>query len=80
MKYFKIKKRNQRQHFFIRDVSLTSFPKPKIPLFYFNKINPPNLFKRIQDIFIYRDSSKDLEELSPNLQFVSENFEKPVET
>lgn len=78
MKYFKIKKRNQRQHFFIRDVSLTSFPKPKIPFFYFSKINPPNLFKRIKDIFIF-NGSKYLANSSPNLPFVSENFEKPVE-
>ena len=46
MKAYKIKKRSHRQAFFISGESVTSYPRPKLPLFYFSKIHPPALFKR----------------------------------
>lgn len=46
MKAFRIKKRSHRQPYFISSESVTSFNKPKLPLFYFKKIHPPALFKR----------------------------------
>lgn len=46
MKAYKIKKRSHRQAFFISGESVTSFSKPKLPLFFFGDIHPPALFKR----------------------------------
>jgi hypothetical protein len=46
MKAFKIKKRSHRQAVFIIGPPVTSFPKPKLPLFLLWKIHPPALFKQ----------------------------------
>lgn len=46
MKAFKIKKRSHRQATFIIGPSVTSFPKPKLPLLFFVKIHSPGLFKQ----------------------------------
>jgi hypothetical protein len=43
MKAFKIKKRSHKQATFIIGPSVTSFPKPKLPLFYFTKIHRPSI-------------------------------------
>jgi len=46
MKAFKIKKRSHRQPVFIMGPSVTSFPKPKLPLFFFVKVHRPSLFRQ----------------------------------
>jgi hypothetical protein len=50
MKAFKIKKRSQRQAYFISGESVTSFAKPKLPLVFFKKTHPPALFKRLEAV------------------------------
>lgn len=45
MKAFKIKKRSHKQAVFIIGPPVTSFPKPKLPLFFFAKVHRPALFK-----------------------------------
>jgi len=46
MKAFKIKKRSHKQTVFIIGPPVTSFPKPKLPLFFFVKVHRPSLFKQ----------------------------------
>ena len=43
MKAFKIKKKSHKQATFIIGPPVTSFPKPKLPLFYFTKIHRPSI-------------------------------------
>jgi hypothetical protein len=46
MKSYKIKKRSHRFIPYIAGEPVTSFEKPKLPLWYFSKIHKPNIFKR----------------------------------
>lgn len=63
MKSFKIKKRSHRQDVFIIGPPITSFPKPKLPLFFFSRIHPPALFK--QFTWAVQEESRPLEASQP---------------
>ena len=51
MKNYKIKKRNIRITPYIADDPKPSFRKPNLPLWYFSKVNKPNLFEKQDFIF-----------------------------
>jgi len=74
MKSYKIKKRSDRFVPYIAGEPITQFKKPKLPLWYFIKINKPNLYEKQEFIF---EALQEQQE-RPVWQVLQEQQERPV--